>query len=276
MSGDTWEYVVATGEVDTEAAVALLSRLAFDAFAEGDGEVRAYVPEARHDGVFAKAVHDTCAAYGMTATARLIPDENWNQRWEENFAPVEIGGFLRIRAPFHPPREGFDIELEIVPEMSFGTGHHETTYMMAALLRERAPFGKTVFDFGTGTGVLAMVAKRLGAASVVATDYDARCVESARANAARNGIELEGVALGDETDMPPGPFDLTLANIQRGVLVRAMPALAIRCRAGGELWLSGVLHDDLAPVDEAAAESGLRRLERRRRGRWLACRYGRA
>ena len=274
MSGDTRLYAVALGDFPADAAVALLSELDFDAFEEGGGEVRAYLPERRHDEVFANAVRDTCEAYGLSATSTLVPDENWNQRWEESFAPAEIDDFLRIRAPFHAPADGFEIELEIVPEMSFGTGHHETTHMMAQYLRERPPFGKTVFDFGTGTGVLAMVAARLGAERVVATDYDARCVESTLANCARNGIKLASVALGDDHAMPPGPFDLTLANIQRGVLVRAMPALAQRCRGGGELWLSGVLEDDLAPVDAAATANGLRRLERRQRGRWLACRYG--
>ena len=274
MSGDTRVYSVALGDFPAEAAVALLAELDFDAFEEGGGEVRAYVPERRHDVGFAEALYAVCEAHGFSATSRLLPDENWNQRWEDSFAPAEVDDFLRVRAPFHAPSDAFEIELEIVPEMSFGTGHHETTYMMAQYLRERPPSGKTVHDFGTGTGVLAMVAARQGARRVVATDYDPRCVASTRANAERNGVRLDLIAHGDVHEMPLGPFDLTLANIQRGVLVRAMPALKSRCRPGGELWLSGVLADDLTPVDEAAAAVGFRRLERRRRGRWLACRYG--
>ena len=274
MSGETRVYTFALGEFPADAALALLAELDFDAFEERGGRLLAYVPERLHDRVFAQAVHDICTARGFTATSASLPDENWNQRWEDSFEPAEVDDFLRIRAPFHAPSDAFEIELEIVPEMSFGTGHHETTHMMAQLLRERPPFGKTVHDFGTGTGVLAMVAARQGARYVAATDYDPRCVASALANAARNGIRLDLVGHGDVDVMPPGPFDLTLANIQRGVLVRAMPALQSRCLPGGELWLSGVLADDLARVDEAAAAAGFRRLERRRRGPWLACRYG--
>lgn len=273
MSGDTRAYVFACGNVGTEAALALLAELDFDAFEEQGEQLRAYLPEARHDERFATAVRAIADRYELRYTSSNIADENWNLRWEESFAPAEVGDFLRVRAPFHPPSDRVAIELEIVPEMSFGTGHHETTHLMAELLRDRAPVGMSVFDFGTGTGVLAMVARRLGAASVVAADHDRRCVESTRANAARNAVHLDDVRLCDERDMPSGPFDLILANIQRGVLVRAMPTLASRCRMGGELWLSGILRDDLAPVDAAAEACGFRRLERRARGRWLACRY---
>ena len=275
MSGDTRRYRLSFDDaVSAETVVALLAELDFDAFTEHDGHVEAYLPETRHDTAFAKTVEALAEAYGLGVSTELIPDQNWNRRWEESFAPAEVDDFLRVRAPFHDPDPSFRVELEIVPEMSFGTGHHETTHLMAQLLRDHPPRGKSVFDFGTGTGVLAMVASRLGASRVVATDYDPRCVESTRANARRNGIALADVSLGDESDMPDGPFDVILANIQRGVLVRAMPALAKRLHGGGEAWLSGILADDLSPVDEAARLAGLTPVEVRRRGQWLACRYG--
>ena len=273
MTGATRHYRLTTGGLPAEAVVALLAELDFDAFEEGEHHVDAYLPEARHGGAFAKTVEALAAAYGLTATTAVLPEENWNARWEAGFAPAEVGDFLRVRAPFHAPAPGFAIELEVVPEMSFGTGHHETTHLMAELLRERPPAGASVFDFGTGTGILALVAARLGARRIVATDHDARCVRSARANAERNGVTLDYIGHGDVDVMPDETFGLILANIQRGVLVRAMPALAKRLGRGGELWLSGVLAGDLAPVDEAAAARGLTRVERRRRGRWLACRY---
>ena len=274
MSGETRRYRFEVGALGAEVIVALLSTLDFDAYAEGEGHVDAYLLDAQHSAAFAKTVETLAAAYQLAYASEVLPDENWNRRWEEGFAPAEVDDFLRIRAPFHAPAEGFAIELEIVPEMSFGTGHHETTHLMAQLLRDYPPTGDSIFDFGTGTGVLAFVAARLGASRVVASDHDRRCVESTRANAARNAIELANVLLGDETALPDERFDLVLANIQRGVLVRAMPALAKRLRGGGELWLSGILADDLAPVDEAAQASGLAHVETRQRGRWLACRYG--
>ncbi len=277
MSGDTRVYDFTGGHLDAETLVALLAELPFDAFEEeGEaGRVRAYIREASVPVGLDAEVRAVAGRFGLGVRTEVLADRNWNQVWEDNFAPAEIGGdFLRVRAPFHRPDPTFGIELEIVPEMSFGTGHHETTHLMAELLRDETPFGKTVFDFGTGTGVLALVAKRLGAARVVATDYDPRCVASTLANATRNGVTLDLVALGDADALPDERFDLVLANIQRSVLIPGMPALAQRLAPGGQLWLSGLLEADFADVDAAAAHAGLGLRERRQRGKWLALRYG--
>ena len=261
--------------VDPEVLVALLAESPFDAFATDDDarSLSAYLPASSDSAALAAAVESVAARFGAVATRERIADQNWNLRWEESYPPAEVGDFLRIRAPFHAPDPRFADEIVLVPEMSFGTGHHETTFLMCALLHERPPSGKTVFDFGTGTGVLALYAARLGAARVVATDHDPRCVASTQANAARNGIALAAIELGDVDRMPDGPFGLILANIQRGVLVAAMPALAQRLAPGAELWLSGIFADDTDPLDAAADTAGLRRVDTRHRGRWLACRY---
>ncbi len=271
---DTREYRLESRALDTATVVALLSELPFDAFAE-EGEVTcAYLAEDAATAELDAEIEAVAARFDLRLTRVRIADRNWNQVWEENFAPAEIGSFLRIRAPFHASSEAFEHELEIVPEMSFGTGHHETTHMMVELLREGAPFGKTVLDFGTGTGILAMVARRLGASRVVATDYDPRCIASTLANAARNQIHLDLVALGDAHSLPDERFDRLLANVQRSVLIPAMPALAQRLTPDGQLWMSGILEADMVDLDRAAVAAGLRMLERRQRGKWLALRYG--
>ena len=274
MSAATRRYALRGGPLQSETLVALLGEFDFDAFEEvAGGGVDAYLPEPRDTPAHRAAVEQLAERFGLTVTVDTLADENWNARWEESFAPVEIGRFLRIRAPFHEPDPRFAHELAIEPEMSFGTGHHETTHLMAEYLRDYPPAGKTCFDFGTGTGILALLAKRLGAARVVATDVDPRCVRSTRANAARNGIALDAVSEGSEADLPAGPFGLVLANINRSVLVASMGSLTKRLGAGGELWLSGVLHGDAALIDESARRAGLRHLETRRRGDWLARRY---
>ncbi len=269
----TRRFNIDPGSQQPDTVVALLGELPFHAF-ETEGErVRAYLLQSEDQRGVQAAVGRLAARFGWTVSSEELPETNWNAAWERGYTPVEIEGFLRVSAPFHPPAPGFAHELVIVPEMSFGTGHHETTYLMAELLRDSPPSGKTCFDFGTGTGVLALLAKRLGASHVVAVDHDPRCVRSARDNAARNAIALDDVSLGDAGHLPDGPFDLILANINRSVLTESLAALAQRLVAGGEVWLSGILAEDLAVIDPVANHAGLTRRERRRRGKWLACRY---
>ena len=272
----TRRYEIRTRELHPETVAALIGDEGLSGCELAEDLLIAYAPEGDADalaGVDAR-VRQVCDRFRLTMSTRTLPDENWNARWEADYPAVELEGFLRIRAPFHGREPGYAHELVIVPEMSFGTGHHATTRLMAGLLRDFSPVGKTCFDFGCGTGVLGILAARLGAARVVATDIDARCVESTLANAARNGVDLAEVREGTESSLPPGPLDLVLANINRGVLVAAMPALAERLvPATGELWLSGILAADLALVDARARDAGLARRERRREGDWLACRY---
>lgn len=277
----TTRFDFAGAAASAEVIVALLAELPFDAF-ETEGEalptgvtVRAYAKTANVDAGLREAVAALAGRCGATATEEVLPDVNYNARWEADYPPVELGDFLRIRAPFHQEGGGFAHELVVVPEMSFGTGHHATTALMAEYLRDAPPAGKAVFELGTGTGVLAILASRLGATRVDATDIDGRCVASALANAARNGVALGEVRVGTEADLPRGPYDLVLANINRAVLLAAMGELAARLAPDGELWLSGILASDLDAVDGAAFDAGLTRRERRRRGDWLACRYGR-
>lgn len=272
----------AGGELQPEALIALLAEYPFDAFEEGAGPqessaeplVRAYAKTSRLDAGVRAGLARLCARLNLAMRVAELPDVNYNARWESDYPPVELAGWLRIRAPFHEPGAGFVHEVIIVPEMSFGTGHHATTSLMAEYLRDYPPAGKAVFDLGTGTGVLAILARLTGAATVDATDIDERCVDSTLANAARNGVDLDEVCVGTEESLPAGPYDLVLANINRAVLLAAMGEMAARLAPRGELWVSGVLEGDLEAIDGAAFDGGLTRMELRRRAGWLALRYG--
>ena len=269
----TRRYRIATPELHAETVVAFLSELPFTSFEVlSDSALAAYVAVADDGADVRRAVEQLAERFGFTFAVADLPDVNYNAVWERDYPAVEIDDWLRIRAPFHEAGEGFAHELVVQPEMSFGTGHHATTYLLASWMRERSPFGKTCFDFGTGTGVLAILAARLGAARVVATDIDARCVESAAANAERNGVRLAEVRLGTQADLPAGPFDLVLANINRSVLVEALPALARRLTGRGELWLSGILTADVALLTRVAAEAGLACVRKETRDGWVAMR----
>ena len=165
------------------------------------------------------------------------PDENWNAVWESE----------------HPMQE-LPLGVKIIPHCAFGAGHHETTSMIINTLLLSDLSGKTVLDHGTGTGVLSIFAKRLGAKQVVAVDIDDKSVENAKENAALNGVEID-VRLGDS--VPEGRYDLILANIHRNILLANMESYAANMRAGGELWLSGFYADDCPVLQEAAENHGL-------------------
>ena len=171
-------------------------------------------------------------------SAEECPDENWNATWEAEHPKMEL-----------------PMGITIVPHCAFGAGHHETTSMMIESLLGTDLTGKKVLDHGTGTGVLAIFSKRLGAESVIAVDIDEKSVENAQENAALNGENIE-VRLGSTP--PEGPYDLILANIHRNILLANMPAYAANLTPNGELWLSGFYESDCAALQAAAEAEGLR------------------
>ena len=202
-----------------------------------------------------EAIEDLCQ---FTPEATLIgveacPDENWNAVWESEHAIEELPMGVRI-----------------VPHCAFGAGHHETTSLIVDTLLSTDLSGKIVLDHGTGTGVLAIFAKRKGASEVVAVDIDEKSVENAKENAALNGEKID-VRLGDT--VPEGTYDFILANIHRNVLLSNMSAYAEHLSPNGELWISGFYEADCAPLKEAAESQGLTFIQVLSRGEWQLMRY---
>lgn len=181
-------------------------------------------------------------------SVEACPDENWNATWEAE----------------HPMQE-LPLGIKIIPHCAFGAGHHETTSMMIDSLLAADLSNKNVLDHGTGTGVLAIFAKHLGAAQVIAVDIDKKSVENAKENAELNGEIIE-VRLGDR--VPKGLFDLILANIHRNVLLANMSAYAASLQAGGEVWLSGFYETDVPILTEAAEKEGLTLTQVLANGEW--------
>ena len=182
------------------------------------------------------------------------PDENWNAAWEAE----------------HPIHE-LPLGIQIIPHCAFGAGYHETTSMMIDCLMAGSLTDKIVLDHGTGTGVLAIFAKHLGAKEVIAVDIDEKSVENAKENAALNSEEIE-VRLGDT--VPEGQYDLILANIHRNVLLANMSAYAKHLTPNGELWLSGFYESDCAVLQTAAETNGLTLIDVLANGEWrlMRCR----
>ncbi|MCA6452827.1 MAG: 50S ribosomal protein L11 methyltransferase, partial [Chitinophagaceae bacterium] len=162
-----------------ELLVAELSEMGYDGFEESAEQLKAYVPEENYVEI---ELNNLLNKYNLSYSKSIISKQNWNQLWESNFEPVRVDDFVGIRASFHPPFAGVAHEIVITPKMSFGTGHHATTWQVMKLMQELDFTGKRVFDFGTGTGILAILAEQLGAAAVLAVDNDDWCIENTSEN----------------------------------------------------------------------------------------------
>ena len=190
--------------------------------------------------------------YNLTYSKSVIKEQNWNAVWESNFQPVRVGDFVGIRAHFHPEFEpAVAHDLKITPKMSFGTGHHPTTFSMIQLMQRIDFKAKTVYDFGTGTGILAILAEKLGAQKVLAVDNDDWCIENAGENIQNNAckvITIEKV----ESALQKAQYDIVLANVNRHII----DELTQIGKPGGILVLSGLLIEDQSDIIGLASSKG--------------------
>lgn len=227
--------------------IAALSAEGYDGFEEKSFEMTAFIAA---DSFSEDILAGLSARYTVTYILEEIKETNWNQVWESGFEPVVVGDFAGIRAHFHEPAEGVMYDIVITPQMSFGTGHHATTYMMVQCMRAIDFSDKTVFDFGTGTGVLAILAEKMGAALVAATDNDEWSISNAGDNLLRNNcsviqLQLTGAVPADTM------FDVILANINKNIILQHLPALQQQLKPGGTILFSGLLAEDEADLRKA-------------------------
>lgn len=195
-------------------------------------------------------VNELLAPFSFIYTKEIIPHENWNATWESNFEPITIGNEVGLRAHFHPKFDNVKYDIEITPKMSFGTGHHETTQMMMEYLIETDCTNKSVFDFGCGTGVLAIFAKLKGASKVIGIDNDAWSVENAIENCQKNNCTDIQISIDDISTFNE-KFDVIEANINLNILLLYMKNLQDLLTPNGDLFLSGILIDDIKTIENA-------------------------
>ena len=241
-----------------EILTAELADYPFESFETEDGTLKAYIPQERLADCKGE-VDALLAHYGVgRATFLSIEPQNWNALWESNFTPVEVDGRLTIRAPFHAPA-ATEAEVVIMPKMSFGTGHHATTCLMASGLLDRDVTGLRGLDMGSGTGVLAIVAALRGAEAVDAVDIDDWADANCRENIAANGVaDRITPMLGDVRRIAGRHYGFILANINRNILLADMPAYAAALDAGGDLVMSGFLEPDVPAITACAEKLELR------------------
>ena len=243
----------------TDILTAELAELGFDSFVETDDGLNAYIVESNFDEgavqeLIAKYADQTAIAYEISS----LEKRNWNAEWEREYEPIEVANQVRVRASFHEKDARFRYDIVINPKMSFGTGHHETTAMM---LEQQLSFDfadKTVLDVGSGTGILAILAAKMGAKSVLAFDIEEWAVESAIENAELNDCPQINVFQGTINDInPANRYDLIVANINRNVLLAEIPAYINLLLDKGYLAVSGFYQNDAGDIQQKATEMGL-------------------
>jgi ribosomal protein L11 methyltransferase len=257
-----------TGNQDqNDLLVAMLSDEGFDGFEDAGKELYAYIDDTKFSAETTSAI---AAAAGTNYTTEIIPAQNWNALWESNFQPVIIDDFCTIRAHFHDIEVTTKFDIVITPKMSFGTGHHATTRLMMLMMKALDTNGKTVLDFGTGTGILAILAEMLGATQILAIDNDAWSIENTIENVERNSCKHIAARLGSLEDIAFEQTDIILANINRHILIQYMQPLYERLINGGSILMSGLLVEDEPIIKEAATGAGFTFIEINEQNGWIA------
>jgi ribosomal protein L11 methyltransferase len=241
-----------------EIVVALLAEENFESFAEQDENVFAYI---RIEIIITENVDKILSNIDCenSHTTQEIEEQNWNKIWEEQFEPIEVEKFCRIRAPFHQLKPGF-IDIVIEPKMSFGTGHHSTTFMMLKAMhdyRDRIKDSK-LLDMGCGTAILAIAAEKIGAQNIIAIDNDQWAYENSIENTAKNNCSLIEVKLGDASTINGQNFDIVLANINRNILSKDLVFYKEVLNKNGLVFLSGFFTTDISQILEVTNQLNLR------------------
>jgi ribosomal protein L11 methyltransferase len=245
--------------------IAELSAAGYEGFEEEREAIKAFVPASDFDEMI---LGEIIGRHSVSFNKTSIENRNWNAEWEAGFQPVRVNDYCVIRADFHPAMQGVKHDIIITPKMSFGTGHHATTYLMIEAMSALNFAKKQVFDYGTGTGILAILAEKEGAGKITATDNDSWSVENAAENFNRNNCH--NILLINTEEIPgTGKFDIILANINRNVILQFMAALQQHLSTAGVLLLSGLLAGDAAIILDEAKKQHLVLSEKRERNGWI-------
>lgn len=257
----------------SDILIAELGELEFESFVEKESGLSAYILKAAWvDQSIDELRVLSNTDFEIRWTQKEIEAQNWNAAWEENYEPIRVGEQCIVRASFHP-KEKQTFDIQITPKMSFGTGHHETTYMMLQHILEIDVDGKTVLDMGCGTGVLGILAKMKGASSALLVDTDWWCYENALENVQLNQCKDCTVLQGDATLLTGKKFDVILANINKNVLLADIEQYAACLVNGGVLYLSGFYIDDLPDLTEACDQYNLKFKKNIEKNKWVAAKY---
>ncbi len=240
-----------------EIVIAHLDAIGFEGFEVTEKELIAFIPTGDfNEDEFLAVITPLREEYKFTFDLTEIAGQNWNEAWEKSFQPISINHDIAVRASFHPPVPGVKYDIIIDPKMSFGTGHHATTSMMMKLMLLEDFDNKKVLDFGSGTGILSILAAKLHAATVLAIDHEEWACKNAVENFDLNKVSGAIVVRGDAEGFQSEQFDLILANINLTIITDSMPRFKSALLNGGKLLISGFLETDEEAVLNSSKEAG--------------------
>ncbi len=255
----------------SDVLIALLGEMEFESFVQTEEGFDAFIQDQFLGTLQLDKldIHDIHFSY----TVEKMEDKNWNEEWESNFNPVYVEDWCCIRAPFHPLEREVKKDIIIQPQMSFGTGHHETTWLMCSAISALNLHGKRVLDMGCGTGVLAILMEKCGAAYIDAIDIDSWSVENAKENAAHNHCQNIHIQQGDSQLLAPKHYDVIVANINRNVLLKDMVVYAQSLKPSGILLLSGFFESDIPSLKDEAEQQSMSFIHQVVKNDWILLKF---
>jgi ribosomal protein L11 methyltransferase len=268
-----YEFKVSPIQPGTEILIAELGYANFESFVETETGVTAYIQKNDwHPNILDAIQILKSKEFTISYDVKDIAYTNWNTEWEKNFNPIVVDDLVTVRAPFHEtPNTEYDLIIE--PKMSFGTGHHETTHMMIQHILKNDFVGKSVLDMGCGTGVLAILAEKVGATKLEAIDIDNWCYQNSIENVERNNCNHISVYEGDVALLRDKKFDSIIANINRNILLADISAYAECLNDNGTLFLSGFYKEDIPLIEAECEKNKLKLNETLERGNWVSLKF---
>tara|TARA_B100001115_G_C15824386_1_gene410266 strand:- start:58 stop:879 length:822 start_codon:yes stop_codon:yes gene_type:complete len=250
--------------------LAHLGELTYDSFMEEEKGLKAYILSEDFDTA---VLEELCAGLDAQILFEVkdVQQQNWNAVWESDFDPVRVGAACGIRADFHEPL-GVEHEIIITPKMSFGTGHHATTFVMMQQMLQIDFYDKRILDMGCGTAVLAILAEKLGATETQGIDIDEWAYNNALENLQMNECNNIQITIGG-TEKIKGVFDGILANINRNILLNDMSQYSAALKTGGFILFSGFYTEDLIPIKQTAIDCGLGYIQHTTKDNWVAAQF---
>lgn len=250
----------------SEIIAALLMDTGYEAAEEKEGETIVSIKEGAFDEAALKSIMDQ---FDVSYTFNKVAQQNWNAQWESSFEPVEVGGFALIRASFHEPKKDILHDIIVTPKMSFGTGHHATTYLMIEQMSTLDFNNKSVIDFGTGTGVLAILAEKMGASRVLAIDNDEWSINNLKENAEANHCtKIEPLLANEMTTEKKAA--IILANINFNVIIANLPKIKAAAENNAFVLFSGLLREDEENISLALKDNGFQIVKISHRNGWIS------
>ena len=268
-----YNFTIFPKEPATEILIAELGAVGFESFVENENGVTAYIQKEEWNSTLLESIFILNSdEFSIEYKQNEVEQTNWNVEWEKNFKPIQVSNLASIRAPFHEnPNLKYDIVIE--PKMSFGTGHHETTYMMVQHLLQLNLEGKKVLDMGCGTGILAIFAEMKGAKPIDAIDIDTWCYKNSLENVERNNCKYISVFEGDASLLIHKKYDVIIANINRNILLTDMKTYINCLQKNGILLLSGFYQEDVPIIDTEISKYNLTLETVIEKNNWVALKY---